>query len=254
MVVPLGRVKAGKTTLVTVAYHLLRSRRLSRWKFTGSETIIGFARRSHHASFASRRDSPITPRTEKEESGLHLHLGMRCIEDDARHPLVIVDLSGEHVAGLANGETVNVVSSALARADHIPVVVDGRKVADAGTRALAVMEARTLLKMLEKHERPPHARVCLVISKGDLLVGLDLAETVDAIIRGTLAQAGDVFVTADRPSPEKDEGGEPIVALGDGIDKFVDYIAQRPEGPIRDTPRASRPDASPILNRMWVRP
>ena len=32
MVVPLGRVKAGKTTLIAVSYHLVRSRRLPRWK------------------------------------------------------------------------------------------------------------------------------------------------------------------------------------------------------------------------------
>lgn len=87
VVVPLGRVGAGKTTLIAVTYHLLRSARLRRWRFAGSETIIGLARRAWHASFASKRDAPITPRTEREESGLHLHLEMRSAEDDARRPV-----------------------------------------------------------------------------------------------------------------------------------------------------------------------
>ena len=254
MVVPLGRVKAGKTTLITVSYHLLRSRRLNQLRFTGSETIIGFARRAHHSSFASNRESPITPRTEKEESGQHLHLGMRRVDDGARCPIVIVDLSGEHVAAMARGETVDLVHNALARADHIPVVVDGRQIAGPGTRALAVMEARSLLKMLEKQPLRAHAKVCVVISKGDLLVGHDLAATVNAIIRETLAAEGPVFITADRPSPEKDDEGEPIVSLGNGIDSFVEYVAQRPHTPSNDPPRAAKPNASPILNRMWARP
>lgn len=253
MVVPLGRVQAGKTTLITVSYHLLRSRRLARWRFTGSETIVGLARRAHHSSFASKRDSPITPRTEKEESGLHLHLGMRRVDDDTRHPVVIVDLSGEHVEALARGESVEVAGKALARADHIPVVIDGGQLADAGTRALAVLEARSLLKMLEKQALQDHTKICVVITMGDLLVGHEIEATVKAIVRGTRAEDGAVFITADRSSPEKDENGEPIVSLGDGIEDFIEHIAKRPEVSALDSPQAGRPDASPMLNRIWAR-
>ena len=220
---------------------------------TGSETVIGFARRAHHASFASKGEVPITPRTEKEESGLHLHLGMRSADDDARYPIVLVDVSGEHVNALANGERIEVVAKALARSDHIPVVVDGRQVADPNMRPLAVLEARTLLKMLEKYELPAHSKVCLVITKGDLLVGQDLTATVDAIVRGTLAEGSPHFVTADRPSSDVDDGGQPIVELGDGVDAFIDHIAQPHVEVIAESAAAIRPQPSPILRRMWPR-
>jgi hypothetical protein len=253
MVVPIGRVKAGKTTLISVCYHLLRSNRIPGWKFTGSETIVGFARRAHHASFASEGTAPITPRTEKEESGLHLHLGMRRAADDERCPIVVVDLSGEHINDVANGDSVLVVERALARADHIPVVIDGRQIADVTTRPLAVFEARTLLKMLEKHDRPDGAKICVVITKGDLLVGTDLAEIVEGIVRGTLAEGSPYFVTADRPSRQKGEDDEPLVSLGHGIDGFIEHIAKRPGTLLPGDTEVVSPEPSPLLRRMWAR-
>jgi hypothetical protein len=250
-VVPLGRVGAGKTTLMAVAYHLLRSRRMDRWRFAGSETVIGFARRAFEASFASLRNTPTTGRTEREESGLLLHLDMRSVADGGRYPLVLSDLSGEHVTAIANGESVEVVREALARADHIPVVVDGAKLINELTRTRAVYEARTLLKMLEKYDLKADVRLCIVVTKGDLIADTDLGETVQLIVRDTLARSAPYFVTADRSSVELGEDGEPLVGLGDGVESFIQYVAQRPSSASMPAAEPSRVMPSALLARMW---
>ena len=82
-------------------------------------------RRSYYASYGSGRVSPTTPRTSRLTSGLHLHLGMRA-GDDSEMPIVFVDISGEYVAALADGKVDPVIAEALKRADHVPIVVNGR--------------------------------------------------------------------------------------------------------------------------------
>jgi Double-GTPase 2 len=251
LITPLGRVGAGKTTLIAIAYHLLRSRRLEGWRFTGSETVVGLARRAHDASFGSRGLVPKTPRTQTEESGLVLHLGMRRISGDARHPILLSDLSGEHVERMANGESIDVVTRAISASDHLPIVVDGEQIADPRSRPLAVYEARSLIKMVEKQARQPHARLSIVITKGDLLVSHDVKGTVDAICRQTAAEGAPFFVTADRQSVEESEPGQPIVSLGQGVPEFLEHVVQGRVTPSQPIPTVDPPAPSAVLVRMW---
>jgi len=254
VVVLLGRVGAGKTTLISLAYHLLGSRRLPDWSFAGSKTIVGLARRSHYASFASNRTVPTTARTERWASGLYLHLGMRRQSDDVRAELLLVDVSGEDVVDFSNGKAEPVVQKALRRANHIIIVVDGAEIADVNTRSLAVFQSRTLLKMLEKQELSDPAQVCVVITKSDLLVGNEMNEVFDAISRGTLAEGSPGFVTADRESVSSD-GSDPKVMRGDGVNALVGHIAvgQLAETAI-DPVTALPPQPSPLLRRLWTAP
>lgn len=254
IVVPLGRVGAGKTTLITLAYLLLRSRRLSGWAFTGSETLIGLARRAHDASFASEREVPVTPRTGKPESGQYIHLGIRATASDATHPVLVADISGEHVEAFVDGELPESIIKTIRRADHIPLVVDGRQLADPKTRALAVFQARALLLALKKQLPPGDGRLLVVVTKGDLLATLaDLDNVIASITNGTIAEGAPHFVTADRASTERDSDSQPLVTLGQGIEEFVTYIANRREIRASGTTasRMPQPWPSPILQRMW---
>ncbi|MGZ4314205.1 MAG: TRAFAC clade GTPase domain-containing protein [Gaiellaceae bacterium] len=252
IVVPLGFVGAGKTTLISLTYHLLRSRRLVDFRFAGSKTVIGFARRSHHASFSSNRAIPTTARTEVEASGLYLHLGIRREYDSLLMPMLIVDLSGEHVRALADGKVESAVLNALARADHIPIVVNGAEIATPDTRARAVLGARTLLGMLEKQPRAAGAKICVVITKGDLLLGVEMEEVFDAITRDTIAAGAPRFVTADRESASTD-GEEPAVSLGDGVAELVAHMATRQIQVHQVARRTTRPtEPSKMLRRLWT--
>ena len=143
------------------------------------------------------------------------------------------------------------MQKAIGRADHIPVVIDGREIASDETRSLAVLEARGLLKMLEKQARPEHARVCLVITKGDLLAGQELSEIIDAIVRGTLAEGSQHFVTADRASDRTNDVGEPLVSLGYGVGALLTHVAELPATVAVVSVEPTRPTPSPVLRRIW---
>jgi hypothetical protein len=250
MVVPLGIVAAGKTTLLCLIFDQVRMLEQSPWRFAKSRTVLGFARRSHEASIRSGRVIPTTPRTRRGDSGLHLHLGMRH-ENGTEAPIVFVDLSGEHVAALADGKIEPVVAKSLKRADHIPIVINGRDIADPDRRALAIYEGRSLLGMVERQVRPQHASVFVVVTKGDLLVGADMDKVFSEITLGTVAEGSPAFVTADRESPP-DGGNPPAVERGLGVDALLAHIAQSPASPLDVAwPTIGRPEPSRMLARLW---
>jgi Double-GTPase 2 len=247
--VPLGLVGAGKTTLMCLLFDEVRTRRAPGWKFTRSRTVLGFARRGHDASFGSGRTIGKTPRTAFGASGLHLHLGMRREADDTRAPLVFVDLAGEHVRQFSDGKAVDVVVDSLRRADHVPIVVNGRHIADPRKRQRAIYQARALIGKIEQQDLREHATVFVVITKGDLLVDVDAKKVFEEITVGTTLAEAPRIVTADRQSAEVD--GESAVVRGAGVHDLLILLTTLPEPePIR-WPPAAPTGGSPFLQRAW---
>lgn len=244
-VAPLGIVAAGKTTLICLLFDQVRTRREPAWKFTRSRTILGFARRSHDASFNSGRTVPTTPRTALTASGQNLHLGMRRAADDSQAPIVFVDLSGEHVQQFVSGKAVEAVAEAFRRADHIPVVINGEDIANPRTRQKAIMQGRALLARLRLQPLRPGAVVSLIVTKGDLLNEVDLDPILDDITAEYPIPGDRRFVTADREG----EG----VERGLGVHDLLVHLTTLPigEAPKWETPTPPAP--SPVLARVWGR-
>ena len=253
LVAPLGLNEAGKTTLIAMIYLFLRSGRLDGFRFAGSRTVVGLARRTHDASVASARNIGTTPRTGRETSGQHLHLAMRRTADDSPAPLVLADLAGEHVRELQNGACPDVVCATLRRADHIPIVVDGVGVADPTTRSATILSTRTLIGMLAKQDRNPAAELSVVLTKADMLGAVDTDAVLDAICRDTIAATAARFVTADREPPDSHEADRAI-EFGTGVLQLVNHIAGVDPG-LRADPsdreRRLTVEPSPLLKRLW---
>jgi hypothetical protein len=251
-VVMLGLPESGKTTLMCLIFDQLRTRRALPWRFTRSKTIVGFARRGHDSSMRSGRAEGTTPRTSRSESGMSLHIG--CREDgQLEDNLLLVDLSGEQIADLADGNVDDVVASALARADHIPVVVDGRHIADPGRRALAIYGARALLGAVDRQTRPDHASVSVVLTKGDLLVDVDTDAVFDEITRATSAQNAARIVSADRESEETNSEDGPLVERGEGVVALLSHLTTGPSRTRGAWPPAPVARRSALLAQLWGR-
>jgi len=242
-VAPLGIVGAGKTTLICLMFDQVRTRREPGWKFTRSRTTLGFARRNHDASFNSGRTIPTTGRTAFAASGLCLHLGMRRSADDSPAPIVFIDLSGEHVQQFVSGSTVVQVNNALRRAQHVPVVIDGAQIANPRTRQKAIMQGISLLARLKLQTLRDGANVSIIMTKADLLEGIDLGPIFDRITSEYPIPPERRFVTADR--------GE-SVQRGHGVHNLLTHLttlAGRPQ-PVWPTPVTPAP--SPLLARFWA--
>ena len=62
IIVPLGEIEAGKTTLIALMYQRLCSRTMDRWRYSGSATSVGFT-----ASLVPRIDQIETSHTDDTE-------------------------------------------------------------------------------------------------------------------------------------------------------------------------------------------
>jgi hypothetical protein len=241
-VAPLGIVAAGKTTLICLMFDQVRTRREPAWKFTRSRTVLGFARRNHDASFNSGRTVPTAARTALSASGLNLHLGMRRAADDAPASIIFIDLSGEHVQHFVSGKNVEQVDIAFRRADHIPIVINGADIADSKNRQKAIMQGRSLLARLSTVTLRPTAVVSIVITKADLLDGVDLDPIFDKITAEHPIPPERRFTTADR--------GE-IVERGHGVHELLTHLTTVPVRPVPGWPTPPAPAPSPLLVRLW---
>ena len=98
---------------------------------------------------------------------------------------------------------------------------------------------------------PAHVNVSVIVTKGDLLVGVDMEKVFDDLTRGTIAEQSPRFLTADRNSPTEDDA-VPAVERGLGVSQLLAHIATSP-APRPDVkwPVTPPPAPSKMLGRVW---
>jgi hypothetical protein len=90
----------------------------------------------------------------------------------------------------------------------------------------------------------------VVVTKGDLLVGVEMAPVFDEITRETIAADSPMFVTADRDSAQT-EDGIAVVERGFGLLDLLAHLAVRPERETGRWPAADPQEPSPVLAHLW---
>jgi Double-GTPase 2 len=249
IVVPLGHVEAGKTTLIAVIFEHLAAGRLGGWSLAGSCTVIGFGRRSHLAMTRSGRSTADTDHTSVDSSEEYLHIDARSTETDSIVSVVFADISGENVRQQVIGPNDPVVEAAIGIADHIPVFVDGALVGEPKRLQDAIRQAQDILWTIDAVARRPEAQVCLVITKADLAPSVDLDEVARAVRIGGPPWAADLpaFATAARSVGD--------LPPGSGASAFFGHVARRREVAMVATWLPLEvPDASPLVADFWSAP
>lgn len=224
----LGPIAAGKTTLLAVVFEMLIANRIDDWGYVRSETTLGFMARSHDASVLSRRSEPTTPRTSRAESGDYLHVDVRNRRTDEVGTLLCADVSGEHVEQLVmTGDRAPGLMEAVAEAHHLPILIDGERVADPLLREAAIRSAIDLITTLVDLDRRGDAVIGLVLTKADCLLGDDVDGIAEEVL-GRAAQAAQVRLGVDPRTfrvaarPEPDSGVEP----GTGLAKLLNTLLE----------------------------
>lgn len=149
VIVLAGEVRCGKTTILASLMDAFHKGSYAGLLFAGSRTLPGFDQICHHARMDSGRTEPFTPRTSRSEHLRFLHLDLAEERDPAvRHTILFSDISGE--AFEAARESVDEARSLtqLRRADHLLVLVDGRKLLDPIERQPARRHPMSLLRNL----------------------------------------------------------------------------------------------------------
>ena len=211
VVILMGMVKSGKTTVLAELYERFCKGPFAGYLFAGSKTIIGFEQACYLSRAVSQGEIEDTERTKRGAENNLLHLDLVAEDSRCRKRLLISDLSGElfEEATLAS-ENLHTIPY-LRRADHVVVFADAEKLRDLAERQVLINQLLVLLRCcVEESILERACRLTVVVSRHDLLpsdIDQSFLESMQARIRQRTA---DFF---DEPT------------------HFLDLAARPPSGP-----------------------
>lgn len=202
LVVFVGDVDVGKTTLIAALYESLVAGKIDGFAFAGSLSLIGFESRSFLSTAASGSEMEDTPRTSRDTDHILLHLAAR----DAggkNNDLLLADVSGEHAKNLLLFDESGDYAPLFRSASRVLLLVDGEKLVEKKFRNLALTNAGTLMRaIVESPELRSGAALEVVVTKWDLCNSVDGLDDELAALTSLgkgLGVSVPVRVTAARP-------------------------------------------------------
>jgi len=244
VVVMLGSSNSGKSTLLASIYERFGLGRLNGHWFLGSRTLHGFEKRCHRSlhgegpgSEAGGHTAPAAP------PWLHLRT-TRQERPDRIFELLLGDFPGEsHSRPIADGSRSASEFTALHRADHVCVTIDGGKMASEGREGehgFVVDLARGLIKDPDALADP--SAVSLVVTKWDLVHqspdGRHAIEDLFETLRGAFSRREVGFIETAARSREQFPIG---FGVGDLLARWTDRPAVHIPHPPPPGPELSEP-------------
>lgn len=175
MIVLIGPVASGKTTIETSLYQMFQNSPVKEFYFAGSNSLHGFEQRAFYTRIKSKGYEPQTQRTILEDRHAFLHLRLYNSNKDIINNLVLVDISGEAFTNHIG--QVNEVKRSfpfIERADYLVGVIDCEKLCDKKTRNSTVSEIIELVKTFWDAELIMDECILqIVFSKFDILAEIE---------------------------------------------------------------------------------
>lgn len=172
VVVVAGMARSGKTTLVAGLYDLFHKGPFAGYLFAWCRTLPGFERRSHLARLCSEREDPDTERTGHSESHDLLHLRLAEASNGDRHDILFSDIWGEAFRLASDSAEECQKITILKRADHVVILVDGKKAIIKKERQGAFAGVDSLLRQcLDSGMLDQTSNVQIVLTKWDEVAG-----------------------------------------------------------------------------------
>lgn len=215
IIVVAGAVDSGKTTLLASIYESFQKGPFAGFYFARSETLVGFERRCFLSRMASGREDPETARTPYDPTPHFLHL--RVLQKDAERgqaqDMLFTDLSGEAFRLVRDSDEECRRMTILRKADHVALLVDGKKLAEPEARHGATDDAMLILRRsLECGMLGKRSMVDVMLTKLDLVrLATEEADTALALWKKAQIRIRDRFEaqlgslsfaeTAARPRP-----------------------------------------------------
>lgn len=213
VVILAGDLESGKTTLLACIYEKFRDGPFAGMLFAGSSTLPGFELRCHDARVESRRGTADTYRTRRSGTLEYLHLQLRdyeCIQ--TKIDVLISDITGELFEEACDSAEVCREISDLSRADHVALLLDGKKLTDSRQRHNVLRRADQLLRRCRQEGLiDDGSRIDVLFTKWDVVPVSDsghreldfeahVVETLSASIGSSVAALRFHHIAA-RPEP-----------------------------------------------------
>lgn len=173
VVIIAGPFNSGKTTILTSLFEAFQEAPFANFLFRGSRTLVGFEKRCHLGRKESGSDEPNTTHTSLREGVKFLQFALTAIEgaDFSHSNLLLSDISGELFRRVRDSSAAAKELSALRRADHLCLVIDGEKISTQEGRQIARNDSRSILRsIIEAGVLSPDCIIDIAFTKWDLVV------------------------------------------------------------------------------------
>lgn len=256
LVVVAGSPGSGKTTLIASLFHCFQRGPFAGFMFAGSDTCIGLDRRCFLGRTLSRGIEPNMERTKvgTEQRLIHFRIRPEDLSEEARD-ILITDISGEEYEDIRHSMDECRKFSLFQRADHIVILVDGARIADAGQKHAAKVEAEQFMGFL--HNAGHFDRSCnvyVLVGKCDLLAD-EAAKRFSDLLKDEIAtrfqdkvanlSVGDIAARPRRETPE--------FPLGHGLSSPFASWLERPQQRIDLASGASEANCHTEFDRLILR-
>jgi Double-GTPase 2 len=189
MVVALaGMPECGKTSLLARLHQMFQAGSVAEFDFAGSRSLPLFEEMNWRATIESCEPEIKMTRSSSQTDNSFLHLAVRSSGDGARVELLLNDIAGDTFEKAVAAQSICEKLVALARADHLVVLVDGAALAAPTLRYYQVEQVRDFLqRVLQGGRCGVQTALHIVISKLDKLRGHEaVADEMETNFRGLL--------------------------------------------------------------------
>lgn len=193
LILVLGPVGAGKTTLISRIFDQFHDGPIGHWKFAGSETIVGYENILRSYRSENVNTMPAVNRTPSKLDPDLFHINLRK-NNEAIRAALIANLSGELFNNLIEESNAIEDMAYFQRAGHICIVLDGSKLINKAGRASELRNAHLFLERLATAKHiSDSAIVSIVITKADIFQSVDATNT--GFIDNTIKKIKDEVIT-----------------------------------------------------------
>ncbi len=179
VMVLVGPVNSGKTTLGLSLYTAFQNEAFGPWGFGGSLTLPAFEERCHYARPESGKLIPDTLHTSIDEGLGFLHLVLHS-ENTHRIGLLISDRSGEFYTRVANSQEDCTDLHEFSRADYILFLIDGKELASDARHGVKNDAKMLVDSLLDGGVLTKAHRIAIVLTKYDLVLSSDFTERIES--------------------------------------------------------------------------
>lgn len=169
-----GMPASGKTSLIARWHQLFQAGTVLDYQFAGSHTLPRFEELNWLACLESGTTRPLMGRSSSQFDNCFTHLTVRSSAHGGQTEVLLNDICGETFENIIGSMTFCEGLTALHRADHVVLLVDGAALANRETRHLHVEYASDFMqRVLQSKQCGRHTAVHVVTSKNDRLTGLE---------------------------------------------------------------------------------
>ena len=170
MIVLVGPVASGKTTMETSLYQLFQNSPVNDFCFAGSYSLQGFEQRAFYTRIKSKGNEPTTQRTSLEDNQAFLHIRLWNRNNNVISNLILADISGEAFTNhIGQVDEAKISFPFIERADYVVGIIDGEKLCNKKTRNSIVSEMIEMIRTFWDAELITDGCVLqIVFSKFDL--------------------------------------------------------------------------------------